>query len=72
VLGFGHPALLRQVIVNLKDDATTALSGVLWQTRGRWLILRNASVLKAGEPPAEAVGELLVHRDNVSFLQAEP
>ena len=64
------PCLLQTVIVNLKDDPTNALHGVLYATHGRWFVLRQASILKAGEPPTPADGELLVHLSNVSFMQA--
>ncbi len=63
------PCVLRTVIVNLKDDDATALSGVLWSVRGPWYTLRNASVLKSGEPPTPADGELVIHRANVAFFQ---
>jgi hypothetical protein len=63
---------LRRVIVNLKDDPSTAIRGVLWSTRGPWLVLREADFLKASEPPARIDGEVIVHRDNASFLQVVP
>jgi hypothetical protein len=66
------PFLLRSVIVNLKDDTTTALQGVVWSARGPWFTLRNAHILKSGEQPTVADGELIVHRDNVAFLQVVP
>jgi hypothetical protein len=66
------PCLLKTVLVNLKDDETTALEGVLYATRGPWWTLKNGSVIKAGEPPAPVVGDLIVHRDNVAFLQVAP
>lgn len=66
------PCLRRTVVINLKDDPETALHGVLWAVEGPWLTLRRASVLKAGEPPTPADGELIVHRGNVSFLQSDP
>lgn len=64
------PALLQTVIVNLKDDPNVALHGVLFDWRGRWCILRQASMLKAGEPPTPVDGELLVPASNISFLQS--
>jgi hypothetical protein len=64
------PAMLRSVIVNLKDD-DLALSGVLWGARGPWLTLRNASLLKPNEPPVPTDGEVLVPRANVAFIQVE-
>jgi hypothetical protein len=60
------------VIVNLKDDPSTAIRGVLWQSRGAWLTLRKAHVLHAGDEPTTADGEIVVHRSNVAFLQVLP
>ena len=66
------PCLWRQVIVNLKDDPTTAIRGVLWSTRGPWLTVRNAEALKAGMAPSVMDGEVVIHRSNVAFLQVLP
>lgn len=66
------PCLWRRVIVNLKDDPTLAIRGVLWSTRGPWLTVRNAEALKAGMAPSVIDGEVVVHRDNVAFLQVIP
>lgn len=66
------PFLLRTVIVNLKDDPTAAIQGACWSVRGPWLTLRAASMLKTGEAPAPIDGEVVVHRDNISFLQVLP
>jgi hypothetical protein len=68
-LSWRTPFLLRSVIVNLKDDHDVALQGVLWSVRGPWLSLRNAAILKSGQPPTPADGELFIHRDNVAFVQ---
>jgi hypothetical protein len=65
------PPLLHRVIVNLKSDSSTALRGVLW-TRGPWLTLRQAELLRAGQPPTPIDGEAVVHRANVAFLQVLP
>jgi len=66
------PCVLRSVIVNLKDDHASALRGVFWQARGPWFTLTRAELLKAGASPTALVGEVLVHRDNVSFMQVLP
>jgi hypothetical protein len=66
------PCLLRAVIVNLKDDPTTALKGVLWATRGPWFTLRSASLLKPNVPPTPIDGDVVVHRTNVAFFQVLP
>jgi hypothetical protein len=60
------------VIVNLKSEQQHALRGVLWQSRGAWLVLKNATLLHVGNEPAPIDGEALVHRDNVAFLQVVP
>jgi len=65
------PCVLHTVIVNLKDDPLTALHGVLFAWHRRWFVLKQASVLKAGEPPTPVDGELIVPVVNVSFLQAD-
>lgn len=61
------PFLLRSVIVNLKSGES--LSGLLWQSRGRWLILRKASLLVPNSPPTPIDGEVVIERANVAFLQ---
>jgi hypothetical protein len=68
------PCLLETVIVNLKDDPTTALRGVLWRSHGAWFVLRQpvALNLSAPDPAKREValpGEVVIHRDNVSFFQ---
>lgn len=65
------PCLLRYVIVNLTTDGT-AFKGVLWQSRGPWLVLREASMLKEGNPPTPVDGEVVMHREHVAFLQVLP
>lgn len=62
------PCLLATVIVNLKDDST-AFEGALLAVNGPWWTLRNAQLLKAGEPPQPMIGAVIVHRDNVAFTQ---
>jgi small nuclear ribonucleoprotein (snRNP)-like protein len=72
LLWWRPPCLLRQVIVNLKDDASTALRGVLFAARGAWLVLVDVSLLKAGAAPARVDGEVVIHRTNVAFIQVLP
>lgn len=64
--------MLRVCIVNLKDDPTTAIRGVLWSSRGPWLTLRDCSLLKAGQPATPMDGEIVIERRAVAFLQALP
>ena len=71
LLWWRPPCLLRVVIVNLKDDPNTAIRGVLWNSRGAWLTVRQASLLRGGAEPETTTmdGEVVVHRSNVAFLQ---
>lgn len=66
------PALLRTVIVNLQSDGDVALRGVLWQSRGAWLVLRDVQMLHANGAVTKLDGESVVHRTNVAFLQVLP
>jgi hypothetical protein len=66
------PCLLRQVIVNLKSDDAVALQGVLWGSRGPWLTLRKVSALRISGGTTPMDGEVVVHRQNVAFLQVVP
>jgi hypothetical protein len=66
------PCLLRVVIVNLIDEPDTALKGVLWRSRGPWLVLQDVAMMKSGVPPVVVDGHVLVHRQNVAFIQVLP
>jgi len=64
------PCLYRSVNVNLKDE--TLLRGVLWQARGPWLVLRDAALIQEGSALVPMIGDVVIHRDNLSFLQVRP
>lgn len=66
------PCLLRRVILNFTHDSTEALEGVLWSSRGPWLTLRDVSAIKAGQAPAKLVGDVVLHRATVAYLQVAP
>lgn len=66
------PRVLSVVIVNLKHDSQEALRGALWASRGPYLVLRDASILRAHGEAQPLDGEILVPRANVSFLQVLP
>ena len=66
------PCMARIVIVNFVNDADLAIRGVLWQSRGPWLVLKSAEILKPNLAPAPADGDLVIHRDRVAFLQRLP
>lgn len=57
------------MLVNLKHDADGALRGVLWESRGPWLVLRDVSAIRTNTPPTPVDGDVVIHRDNVAFIQ---
>jgi hypothetical protein len=63
------PCLLRRVVVNLKSDASVALQGVLFAQRGPWLTLKDVVALSTAAPQARVDGDVVLHRDNVAFIQ---
>jgi hypothetical protein len=65
------PCLLRRVVLNFKHDPTEALEGVLWRARGPWLTLRDVTGHPAGVS-RPLLGETVVHRSAIAFLQALP
>jgi hypothetical protein len=66
------PFHLRKVIVNLKDDPSTALEGVIWSTRGAWYVLRDAQVLTRESGVLKPIsGELIVERANVLYFEMQ-
>ena len=66
------PCLLRSVIVNFKDDPSTAIKAVLWASRGSWLTFKDASLLKPSVPPTPLDGDVIIPRSNILFLQVLP
>lgn len=48
------------------------ISGVLWRARGSWLVLRKATIVQPHREPVIVDGEVVVHRDNVAFIQVLP
>lgn len=65
------PCLLQPVIVNLTTN-DTAIKGVLWQSRGAWLTVRDAQLLVANASARAIDGEIVVHREQVHFIQVLP
>jgi hypothetical protein len=72
LLWWRPPCLLKVVIVNVKHDPDTAFRGVLWQARGPWLTLRSVDMFTTGNQFKAVDGEVVLHRDNVSFVQVLP
>ena len=55
--------------MTLKHDDATAYQAVLWSSRGAWLTFRNCALLVKDRPATPMDGELVIHRDNVAYLQ---
>lgn len=67
---WGLPARRRRVIVNFRDQTAPSLDGILWQRRGRWLVLRDCYLLEtAKQTPTRVDGEVTLDRSQVLFLQ---
>lgn len=64
------PRIRRRCIVNFKDGQAAAVEGLLWGRRGRWVILRDCSLLDpTRHVPTKLDGELTIDRDAILFLQ---
>lgn len=66
------PCLRRRVIVNFVHDETEAIEGVFWEYRGGWCTLRDCKGLKAGQAPRAMVGEVVIPRERIAYVQVEP
>jgi hypothetical protein len=54
------------------EDDKTFVRGVLWRTRGPWLVLRDVTLINARKGHLPTDGEVIIHRANVSFIQVLP
>jgi hypothetical protein len=66
------PSVLQRVIVNLKSEPELAVSGVLWQVRGPWLVFKDVTMLRSDGKTTPFDGECQVHRSNVGWIQVPP
>lgn len=57
----------QRVLVNLIGGQ--AVSGVLWKRTGRYLVLKDCTLLTPAAAAADMQGEVLVERDRVDFVQ---
>jgi len=64
---FERYPILRQVIVNTKTDR--AFRGMLWRKRWRYLVLKDAELVKPGGETVRMDGELVIEAANVDFMQ---
>lgn len=64
----GRLAVRDRVLVNLQNG--DALTGLLWQRRGRLMVIRDASVMTPVlREPRRIDGDAIVDRDQVTFVQ---
>lgn len=67
---WGLPRRRHRVIVNFVDQRVPSIDGVLWQRRGRWLVLRDCYLLETAKAtPTRVDGEVTLDRAAVLFLQ---
>jgi len=59
--------VLERAIVNLKTKS--AFRGIVWERRGRYLVLRQAELLKPGGEAVKVDGEVAVLETDIEFLQ---
>lgn len=59
--------VLRTVLVNTKSGNT--FRGVLFAQRRRYLVLKQAQMLRRDKEPMAVDGEVIVPAENVDFLQ---
>lgn len=67
---WGLPRRRHRVLVNFRDPTAPALDGILWQRRGRWLVMRDCFLLETAKAtPTRIDGEVIIDQSYVSFLQ---
>ena len=71
LLWWRPPCLLERVRVNFRHTETEAITGALWQYRGGWLTLKDATAEKAGREPVALPGSIIIHRDQIAFMQVD-
>jgi len=67
------PTRGRRLIVNLADGS--ALRGILIQSRGPWLRLEDAELLRSGSGVVETLridGSVFIERPRIAFIQVLP
>lgn len=57
----------KRVIVNLQSGR--AFRGVLYETRGTLIHLKNAELIEPGMSPVPIEGSILIERGHVDFIQ---
>ncbi|QXO13100.1 RNA binding protein [Gordonia phage Hibiscus] len=67
--GDGYDALVvhRRVVLNLKSGR--AVAGYVTDRKGKAWVVRDAQVAEPGVDPVAVDGAVVVHRDDVDFVQ---
>lgn len=60
-------ALRRRVLVNV--DGSKAMRGILWQRRGRLVVLRDVVLIEPGAQPVDLDGDVVIDRDRIEWVQ---
>jgi len=66
------PYLSRRVIVHQVSDTSASVSGVVWESRGAYITLKDAYLLRSepqGAPPLKIDGEATFHQSQIAWVQ---
>lgn len=66
------PCLSQRVIVNLSGDPETAYNGVLWRSRGSWIVLKDVRAMRSDGKVTVVDGETVFPRGQILFMQVPP
>ena len=64
---FDSYPVLQEALLTTKTGRT--FKGVIWQRRHRYLVMRNAIMLREHEEPLAMGGELVIAEANVDYIQ---
>jgi len=64
---FDRYPVLRTVLINTKTGTT--FRGILYRETRRYLVLKQAQMLRQGKEPMMIDGEVIIFADNVDFVQ---
>jgi hypothetical protein len=66
------PCMAQRVTLAIKGESAFALEGILWSTRGRWLVLREVQTLLSDNSTRTFAGECVIDKANVTWIQVAP
>lgn len=65
----GRIPCLRQRVLVSRVDGETAIEGVLFAQRGRWLVLKGARIKVGRHEPMPLDGDVVIECAQVAFVQ---